>query len=375
MFLVIFIFLLVLLILVHEFGHFIVAKAFGIRVDEFGIFFPPKLWSVKYGETEYSLNALPFGGFVRIFGESHSANASRDEQTNSRSFINKPRFVQAAVIIAGVFFNFLFAWLALSAGYMVGIPTSVEHIGVGEVHGAHTTITAVLPGSPAEQAGIRAGDQVEAAHTGTAELALGASADALQQFILVHQDESVVLSVLRPSSLGASNKEARNFLAKPVEGLAQGHKAIGIELDDIGVLQLPPHLALVQGAILGKEMTVAIMGGLVGLVSQIFSGTANLAGIAGPIGIVGLGGEAVRQGFVATILLTSLISINLAIINVLPIPGLDGGRLLFIAIESIIRRPISERLATRLTIASFALLATLMLVVSWHDIIRLVKPV
>ena len=257
MFLIVFILLLVLLILVHEFGHFVVAKAFGTRVDEFGIFFPPRLFARRWGETEYSLNAIPFGGFVKIFGEH-----AEDGATDARSLLHKSRWVQAAVIIAGVLFNLLFAWWALSAAYTVGVPTSVEHIGVGEVRDAHTTIIAVLPGSPAERAGIMAGDQVKTAHTGTAELPAGASADQLQQFILVHQDESVVLSVLR-------NKEEKIFLAKPEEGLAQGHKAVGVVLDDIGILQLPPHLALVQGVILSKEMTVAIAGGLAGLVSQI----------------------------------------------------------------------------------------------------------
>lgn len=376
MFLLIFILLLVLLILVHEFGHFIVAKAFGIRVDEFGIFFPPRLFARRWGETEYSLNALPFGGFVKIFGESHSAEASRDEEKNPRSLIHKPRSVQAAVIVAGIFFNILFAWLALSAAYMAGVPTSVQHIGFGVVRDAHTTIVAVSPNSPAYKAGILANDQVERAQTAMAMLPAGANADQLQKFIFDHQDESIVLSVLRPStSLGVNEPEKKIFLAKPAEGFAQGHKAIGVALDDVGVLQLPPHLALLQGALLGKQMTAAIAGGLWGLVSGIFHGGANLADIAGPIGIAGLGAAAVQQGYVATILLMSLISINLAIINVLPIPGLDGGRLLFIAIEAVIRRPISERLATRLTIASFALLATVMLIVSWHDVLHLVKPV
>ena len=368
MFLLFFLLILVLLILVHEFGHFVVAKAFGIRVDEFGIFFPPRLWSIKVRETTYSLNALPFGGFVKIFGENpSSAETTEGAARNHRSFSNKPRLVQAAVIVAGIICNLLFAWLALSAGYVVGIPTSVEHAGVGVVQGARATITSVLPHSPAEVAGLKSGDTVQAARTGLAELPSGPGADALQAFILEHQDESVVLSVIR-------NNEEKAFLAKPVDGLAQGHKAIGIGLDDVGVLQLPPHLALVQGAVLGAHMTTAIAGGLWGLLSQALHGTANLADVAGPIGIVGIGASAVQEGFVATILLTALISINLAIINVLPIPGLDGGRLLFIAIEAITRRPISERLAVRLTIAGFALLVTLMLVVSYNDILHLVRP-
>src|SRR3990167_8529155 len=115
MFIFFFILILIALILVHEFGHFIVAKAFRIRVQEFGIFFPPRLFAKRFGETEYSFNSLPLGGFVRIFGE--NANEAAD---NPRSFANKPRLVQAAVVVAGVLFNILFAWLAFSAGYMAG---------------------------------------------------------------------------------------------------------------------------------------------------------------------------------------------------------------------------------------------------------------
>src|SRR3989344_9278 len=114
----IFILILVALILVHEFGHFVVAKLFKIKVEEFGIFFPPRLFKIKKGETTYSLNALPFGGFVKIFGENYNEHANEP-----RSFASKPRYVQAAVLVAGVAMNLVFAWLALSAGYMSGLPT------------------------------------------------------------------------------------------------------------------------------------------------------------------------------------------------------------------------------------------------------------
>lgn len=364
MFLLAFILILVLLILVHEFGHFIVAKTFGIRVDEFGIFFPPRITAIKRGETEYSLNWLPFGGFVRIFGENAQEGAG-----NPRSFASKGRLVQAAVIVAGVVFNFLFAWLALSAGYMAGFPTSLNHIGFGIVSDAHPQIVQVLPHSPAQKAGLMAGDRVEALHTATAQLDTrtpGADRAAeVQAFIAGHQNESILLQVLR------DGKE-KEFLAIPAEGLVQGKKALGIELDDVGVLQLPVHLALLQGALLGKQMTIGIALGLGHFFYQIGTGTADFASVAGPIGIAGLGSQTVQQGFIATLLLMALISINLALINLLPIPGLDGGRLLFIAIEAVIRRPISPKLSVVLTLAGFGLLILLMLVVSYHDIARLV---
>ena len=361
MFIFFFILILIALILVHEFGHFIVAKAFRIRVQEFGIFFPPRLFAKRFGETEYSFNSLPLGGFVRIFGE--NANEAAD---NPRSFANKPRLVQAAVVVAGVFFNILFAWLAFSAGYMAGLPTSTSSDTFGEVRDARPMIVGVRPQSPAANAGLKPEDVVVSLQTGKgAATPEEATAKEIREFIAAHQDESIVLTVLRRG-------EEKVFLTKAEEGLIEGRKAIGIELDDMGILQLPPQLALLQGAILTKDTTIAVAKSLGGFFSKLVRGAADFSSVAGPIGIVNFGAGAVGQGFAAAVVLTALISINLALINLVPIPGLDGGRLLIIAIEGIVRRPVPERLTTGLTIAGFALLITLMLVVSYHDITRLV---
>src|SRR3984957_13666088 len=205
--LLIFIAILVALIIVHEFGHFVTAKLFGIGVEEFGIFFPPKLFSFHWRGTEYSLNAIPLGGFVRIQGE-----ASADPKAipyDRKNFFQRSRFIQAAVIVAGIFCNILFAWLLLSAGYMAGLPTSSDHIGFGTVTNAHATIVDVLPGSPADSAGIKAGDAVEGVVRGTAALPASADADEVSAFIAAHQDESVIVSIKRGSV-------EENLLAKPV---------------------------------------------------------------------------------------------------------------------------------------------------------------
>lgn len=363
--LIIFILLLVALILVHEFGHFAAAKLFGIRVDEFGIFFPPRLLAFKKGETEYSLNALPFGGFVKIFGE----NAAEGKD-NPRSFAHKPRMVQAAVVVAGIVMNLVFAWLILSAGYLVGLPTAVEHAGFGVVRDAKVEIVGVVPGSPAQVAGVAGGDTIVVAHAAgetldTRTLNTSEQAQAVHTFLTSHQNDPITLTIMH-------NKQQEQVSLEAKEGVIVGRKALGVELSDVGVLQLPPHLALLQGAMLAWDMTRSTAQGLGVFFATVVRGVADWSGIAGPIGIATLGTQAVNEGFAAAVTLTALISINLALINVIPIPGLDGGRLLFIAIEGVLRRPISPRLSVGLTVAGFAFLIGLMVLVSYHDITKLI---
>ncbi|HEY5383175.1 MAG TPA: M50 family metallopeptidase [Candidatus Paceibacterota bacterium] len=361
-----FILILVALVLVHEFGHFVVAKLFGIRVDEFGVFFPPRIAAIKKGETEYSINWLPFGGFVKIFGENYD-----EGKHDPRSFISKPRYIQAAVIVAGIVCNLLFAWLILGVGYMGGLPTSAGEQSFGTVTQVHVLVVGVLPNSPAAKAGLLGGDQIEEVQTGTDALdlrpltATDKEASAVTNFISAHQDESVVITVLRDG-------EEKAFLAKAGDGFIAGRKAIGVQLDDVGTLALPPQLALLQGGVLGWDITKSTAIGLAGFLKQIFTGTADFSQVAGPIGITVFGAATLHQGWAAAAVLTALISINLAVINLLPIPGLDGGRLLIIIFEAILRRPISPKIITKFTLAGFALLILLMLLVSYHDIVRLV---
>ena len=361
----IFLLILVALVVVHELGHFFAAKLFGIKVEEFGVFFPPRIKAWRFGETEYSLNSLPFGGFVRIFGEEAvEGETPLLPQEARKSFAHRSRTVQAVVLAAGIVCNLLFAWLVLSVGYMVGLPTSVEHKGFGTVHNAQVMIVSVFPGSPAQSVGIKPGDVVLAAQTATASLAPSANAATLQQFIADHPEQSIVLSVLR-------EKTQENFVARPTDGLVVGRKAIGIELDDVGVLKLSPPVAFLQGALTFWEMTRATAVGLATFFATLLRGTANLSQVSGPIGIAGIGASAVRAGFAAVVVITALISINLGLLNVLPIPGLDGGRLFITAIEAVRRRALPKRLVTALTLAGFALLVLLMLVVSYHDIANL----
>lgn len=359
--LLIFILILVALIWVHELGHFSVAKFFGIKVEEFAIGFPPRLFVVQWGETKYTFNLLLLGGFVRIHGENDQSDGAADP----RSFASRSRPVQAAVLVAGVTFNILFAWLAFSVGYMAGMPTSAQHDGFGTVVGAQPVVLMVMPESPAAAAGLMGGDVITRMETATEQLPLGANAEAIREFIATHEEQSLVVSVLR-------NGEEQIVVARAEEGFVEGRRALGIQLDDVGVLRLPPHLALLQGALATKNLTVATAVGLGTFFSSIVTGTADFSGVAGPIGIATIGSQAVNAGFAEAVFITALISINLAIINLLPIPGLDGGRLVIVGVESVLRRPISQKVTTGLMFAGFAFIIILMILVSAQDIARLI---
>lgn len=368
----IFFLILVALILVHELGHFSVAKFFGIKVEEFGIFFPPRIFAKRFGETEYSLNWLPFGGFVRIFGENGNEEKTDSDPQGApgragqaESFMKKPRLVQAAVIVAGIVMNLLFGWVVLSAGYMYGLPASAAHDGLGEVKNAQTTIISVLPESPAAKSGIEPEDVILDISTANEKLEENITAERTRTFIGQYPDESIILTVRRDA-------EEKTFVVAPQEGIAEGRKVLGIQMDDIGILKLPPHYAFIEGATLAYRMTAATAQGLAHFFANLVRGSGNFAEVAGPIGIAGIGASAVSEGWSQAVLLTALISINLALINILPIPGLDGGRLMIIAIEGVRRKPISSRLTAGLTVIGFAFLIGLMLFVSYYDILKLV---
>jgi regulator of sigma E protease len=374
--LLIFILILVALIWVHELGHFSAAKLFGIRVDEFGIGFPPRLLRIKWGETEYTFNLLLVGGFVKIHGEDPGEEGvARDP----RSMASKPRPVQALVIVAGVLMNLLFAWLVFSVGYAAGMPTSASYDGIGTVTNVQPTIVGVMPGSPAQTAGLQEGDIIKSIETSDAKFdlrTLGRSptgealntdrqAQQITDFIAAHQDQSLVVTVQR-------GDEEKTVVAKGVEGLVSGRKAVGMSLDDVGTLRLPPHLALMQGAVTTGNITVLIIRDLGSFFGNILRGAANFTEVAGPVGIATIGSRAVETGFAQVVTITALISINLAVINLLPIPGLDGGRLLIIIIEGVLRRPVTPKVVTALTVAGLLFIVTLMVLVTYHDIAKLV---
>ncbi|PCI20671.1 hypothetical protein COB64_01745 [Candidatus Wolfebacteria bacterium] len=360
----IFLVILVVLVLVHEFGHFIVAKKSGIRVDEFGFGFPPKLFSVKKGETEYSFNALPFGGFVKIFGETPDEE-SLTGPDRSRSFIHKPKYIQAAVLSAGIIFNFVLAWLLLSIGLIAGLPSTVgqERAGV-EVTNVSLMVTGVLDESPAGFSGLIQGDKITSVSDPTSSIDV-LTPEAVKEFVSSRPGQELIVTFERDDI-------SQSVTLLPQIGLVEESvPAIGIAMDLVGILKLPVHKALIEGAKLTATITKDTVVSLSLLIRDAFIGEADISKISGPVGIVGVVGDAAQLGFVFLLSLTAIISINLAIINLIPFPALDGGRLLFLLIEKIKGSPINPSIANTLNAIGFFLLILLMVVVTFFDIGKL----
>ena len=361
---VIFIVSLAVLILVHEFGHFVTAKKAGIRVDEFGIGFPPKLFGKKYGETEYSFNLIPFGGFVRIFGENPDEEAAAGPD-KARSFAHAPKMTQAAVIGAGVFFNFLLAWLLISAGFISGMPVSVASAPANApVRDARVVVTSVEEGSPAEEAGLAVGDALRRLET-AGERYENPSVAGIQDFVARHGGEEIAVAYTR----GKEEGEAR---AVPEVGVFGDTPAIGIAMDEIGIVELLPHRALYEGLKMSLGLTVAIAVAFGGLIADAFTGNLAFETLTGPVGIVGLIGDAAGLGVAYLLSFVAFISLNLAVLNLLPIPALDGGRLFFLLIETVKGSRLSPKFVNTAHTAGFIALILLMLAITWNDVARIV---
>lgn len=374
---VIFLIVIAVLIFVHELGHFLFARWTGVRVDAFAIGFGPSLWSrkvrsAKYGETLYSINAIPFGGYVKIFGEDGEDGARSGEDV-SRSFVKKSRWIQALILFAGILFNFLFAWFILSGAFMMGLPVSTADYAQYSTRFRDERIVVVdiSPGSPAAAAGLQAGDAI---------VSIGNASPGLTTTLTIHEIQSVVgSSAGAPVTLGfvaPGSSAVKTVVITPVQGIEDipvGDYAIGIAMDTAATLSLPLPLAVKEGAKYTWNAIEATVFGVGDLIAAAFQhNTAILSEVSGPVGIASLVGQAVQNGFSNLVLLTAVISINLGVLNLIPFPALDGGRILFVVFEAIMRRPIKSSIANAVNTVGFALLILLMVVVTWHDIVKII---
>jgi len=359
---VLFLAILAVLVFVHELGHFIFAKLFGIRVDEFAIGFPPKIWSMRRGETLYSINLIPFGGFVKIFGENPNEE-SLSGAGSTRSFIRKPRPIQALVLIAGIAFNILFAWILISASFMTGVPVSKDYAPNIPLSNAFIAVTDILPDSPAFDAGFEPGDKITRVNSAS-EIFSDVSAEALRSFIARHGEEELIFSVSR------GDHEIK-IEARPKAGIIDGKNAIGFALGEAGILKLSFGKAFLEGARMTYIVTLDTAHGIYSFLKEALFGRADLSSVTGPVGIAGMVGAAREFGFAYLLNFTAFISINLAVINLIPFPALDGGRLFIVIIEAVIRRPLNYKYVNIANAIGFGLLILLMILVSYQDIAKL----
>lgn len=358
-----FIVVLVVLIVVHEFGHFVAAKWSGMRVDEFGIGYPPRAAGFRHGETEYTINWLPFGGFVKIYGEDGDATGT------GRAFADKPKWRQAAVLVAGIAMNLILAWALLSITLALGTPRVLTAEEATRADDAVLMVASVLPGSPADDAGLVPGDVIRDVTAGGPVFA-GASPEAFTAFI-ASQEPEMPLSL---TFARTGEAEPRVVHVTPERGVVEADPerlALGVGVASVGTLPVPLHEAPWEGLLITIEATRQTALGLVEFFASLLTLSADLSSVSGPVGIAGAVGVASESGLAALLSITAVISINLALINLLPVPALDGGRLLFVLIEAVIRRRIPAPVAGAVNAVGFMLLILLMVVVTANDLFRL----
>ena len=352
---IIFVVLLSILVLVHELGHFLVARRAGVLVEEFGFGLPPRLYGKKIGETIYSINALPIGGFVRLHVEN-------DEETiidPKRAFLKKSRKVRSVIVLAGVFMNFLLGIFAFSSVYTyTGIPTLTQ---TGKVE-----VIGVMEGSPAESAKLEVGDVVKTID--------GSGVSTVSEFIETVDSKNgkeVLLGIER-------GEENLDIKVTPRVDPPEGEGALGISISSTSVtytfppLWQRPFIGIYHGFQDAIFWGGLILTGLGSMIQNLFSGVIP-KDVAGPAGLLALTSEVSKQGIIPLINWMGIISINLAILNVVPFPALDGGRLLFIGIEGIFGRRIVPRVESWIHAAGLALLVLLLLAVTIREVRMIIQ--
>lgn len=358
--------ILALLIIVHELGHLIAAKLSRVRVQEFGVGYPPTALSLGHiGETEFTLNWIPFGGFVRLFGD------AGENERGPGSFMSANHGKQALILFAGVAMNIIVGWTLFTGSYALGVPRPVEaspEMSAAQVPGSQLFIAAVVPGSPAEAAGIKAGDELVGVEDNRGAVPTSLSAAGVREFVSDRGGKQLLVSYARAGATSTTGVIPANAV---IPG-ASDRAGIGIDL----VLITSSPLSLPEAAAMAAKTSMnaflAVGESLWSIIKNAVLGSLSLQGIVGPVGLVSVVGDASNAGFAQVLALAAFISINLAVINLVPIPLLDGGRLVIVGLESVIRRRTPKLAIHLLNTVGIVAIALLMIVVTYHDIARLI---
>lgn len=356
-----FVLILSLLVIIHELGHFLVAKKLGIKVEEFGIGFPPRAFGKKIGETVYSINWLPVGGFVKLYGEddagggkisSQKSGTQKSGEDEKRAYYARPLWQRMIVVTAGVIMNFLLAIVLISFLFTTqGVPLPSEHIIISEV----------VNNSPAAVAGIKEGDHVISIN--------GKEIKDTAAFIsLTKQEKGHEVSL----KMARDGQEYTTKLTPRINA-PKNEGAMGVAITNIQIKKYAWYEAPIYGTMEAAKFSWMILAGLGTMVFDLATHGTQPQGVAGPIGVAQLTGEAVKAGAFAVLWFISLLSLNLAVLNILPIPALDGGRFFFMIIELLTGKKVSPKYEAYAHGIGLVLLLGLMAVITLLDVTRLLQ--
>lgn len=343
---------IVIVVLIHELGHYVVARWRGVAVSTFSIGFGPELfgWNNRHG-TRFCLSSIPLGGYIRMEGWSEKEFNEMPSEQRHGGFFGKPLWARMLIVSAGPFANFLLAIVLFSGLYMTqGAPAidRADGIAIGEI----------LPNSPSQLAGLQQGDRIlridgeEVDDFATIVKVVRASGGRMLVLSLMRNSQPLMLTV-RPQVLGED-----------------GVYRIGVRLAHAPVIRLAAHHAIWRATNesirLSREILIAI--------KELVTGARSTDDLSGPVRLAQISGEAGRAGGTIFLSFTAILSINLGLLNLLPLPVLDGGHLLMYTIEILRRKRLSERVQQALSVCGFVLILTLMLWVTGQDILRLLTP-
>lgn len=374
MFLTIIVFLLILslLVLVHELGHFLIAKKAGIGVEEFGFGYPPRIVAKKIGETVYSVNWVLFGGFVKLVGE--ELEESQRVVNKRKSFWSKSKKTRTGVVVAGVLANFILAIVCFSIVYsFAGIPTKTDQI----------KVVGLVEGAPAAQAGLLEGDIILSVN----EIEI----DSMNQFIeMIEQEKGgqVAIKIDRKENnpclekvlgtVGFSCESDKLILfVTPRESPPEGEGALGVVISEMEMKKYPlwqmPFYGTIEGLKEALTWISLVFGGLGMMLGNLITKGQIPREIAGPVGILQITSTVARSGVLTILQFIGVLSVNLAVINILPFPALDGGKLIFIGYEVVTRRKPKPKIEHWVNFIGMAVLLFLIILVTINDIGRLLE--
>lgn len=355
--------LLSILVIIHEFGHFFVAKKSGMLVEEFGFGLPPRIFGIKFGGTLYSINLLPFGGFVKIYGEDPSEvspksslrqGSGRQAIQKSKAFYQKPWWQRALVIVAGPFMNFVLAVVVISYLFTKGV----------FVPSGHVTIVSVEQNSPAARAQLAKNDVIQSIETVAHQKTQVTTVQELISLAKQNAGTEVTVHYLRSGT-------TYQVTMVPRKNPPAGQGMLGITITDVAKKNYTWYEAPFAGLKESLKISVTFYRELGGMLFQAITLHKPQLEVTGPVGIAKLTGEAVKDGFDSVLQLLGLLSLNLALINIVPFPALDGGQFAFVMYELVTRRKINDEIKAKINAAGFIFLLGLIALISLNDIRKL----